>query len=55
MSHLFTPKFTSNGIFTAIEDSTYITFSFNGTDRFRVVKSTGNFQAQGGVESGWGE
>jgi len=54
MSHFFAPKFVSNGVMNAIDDGTYITFSFNGTDYFRTVKSTGNFQALGGFDSAWG-
>jgi len=54
MSHFDTNKIVSNGQLTAIDDGTNITFGFNGTDYFRVVKSTGNFQALGGFDSAWG-
>ena len=54
MSHIFTPKVTSNSAVNITDDGTYYTFSFGGVDFFRVVQSTGNFQASGGVDSAWG-
>jgi len=54
MSHFHTPKLSTNGQLTANDDGTNITFGFNGTDYFRVVKNTGNFQASGGFDSAWG-